>query len=359
MHSSRLIVVGALGVAALITIVTVAVLAPWRGPGAVGVEGAPVAQSTVEVVAGNMVSETKVPGVIAYAQTTEVSAGRAGVITELPPAETVVTAGGVLYRIDTHPVILFAGGLPVWRDFGPDMTDGNDVLQLERNLAALGFFPEEPDAAFDWDTTVAIREWQGSLGLERTGTVERWEVVFWNDTLRVDSVDARLGQDVGPGSVVFHATGVEKVVDVAVKSSDRSLAVVGQLVTVTLPDGTTTEGTIQTVGAPTSRTSSDGTSKEIVVPVRVVITDQADIAELALASVSVGFASTIRSDVLTVPVDALVPLDDTHYAVEVPAGQDSEDRELVPVEVGAITSGQVEISGDGIVEGLTVVVPRR
>lgn len=359
MHPSRLIVVAALTVVGLIAVAAVAVLGPWRGSSAVDGEEAPVVQSTVEVVAGNMVSETRVPGVVVYSQTTEVGAGRAGVITELPPPETVVRAGGVLYRVDTHPVILFAGGLPAWRDFGPGMTGGNDVLQLERNLSALGFFPEEPDAEFDWDTTVAIREWQSSLGLERTGIVERWELLFWNDTLRVDSVDVHLGQDVGPGSVVFHATGMEKVVDVAVTSSDRSIAVVGQVVTVTLPDGATTEGTIQTVGAPTSRTSADGTSKEIVVPVRVVITDQADIAELALATVSVGFASTIRSDVLTVPVDALVPLDDTHYAVEVPADDASEEHKLVPVEVGAITSGQVEISGDGIIEGLTVVVPRR
>ena len=359
MHSPRVIVRYALMGLAAILIVTAAFFIPRADSVPDDASGADPALSTVQVTSGDMVSQTVVPGTIAYSQATEIAAGRGGVVTQLPEPGSSLAPGSVLYRIDTVPVLLLAGSLPAWRDFDSDMTDGDDVLQLEQNLAALGFFTETPDARFDWDTSLAIRDWQSSLGLERTGIVLRSDVVFWNGALRVDSVTARLGQDVGPGSVVFGATSLDKVVDLTVKSADRSLGSVGGAVTVTLPDGSTTEGIIQTIGAPLSRPNADATGKEVVIPMRIAVADQGAIAELALASVSVGFASTLRDDVLTVPVDALVPLDDTHYAVEVPPREGSAERQLVPVEVGAITSGKVEISGKGIVEGLVVLVPTR
>jgi len=315
--------------------------------------------STAPVTAGDMVSETKAPGAIAYAVTTPVAAGLGGVLTELPDPGASLSPGSVLYRVDTRPVILLSGTVPAWRDFASGMDDGTDVQQLEQNLAAFGFFTDEPDAEFDWDTAVAIRDWQSSLGLERTGTLERGSVLFWNGSLRVDAITARVGQDVAPGSALYQTTSTEKVVDVAVKSSDRALAVVGQAVSVTLPDGSSVDGIIQMVGAPLSKSDSDGGPSSIVIPVRIGITDQAVIADLALANVTVSFSSALRSDVLTVPVDALVPLDDSHYAVELPPTAGSTGRELVPVTTGAVASGRVEISGDRIVAGLLVVVPAR
>lgn len=348
----------------LIAVVVAAFLIPRAGSGASAAEDPAPDLSTVRVTAGDMVSETKVPGAVAYAKTGEIAAGRGGVLTEVPAPGAPLSPGAVLYRLDTRPVVLLSGALPAWRDFNSDMSDGGDVLQLEQNLSALGFFTEAPDAEFDWDTAVAIREWQRSLGLDRTGVVERSDIVFWDGPLRVDTVDGKLGQDVGPGTLVYRVTSPELVVDLAMKSSDRSLAIAGERVTISLPDGTTTEGVIRSVGAPLSRPTADGTGKEIVIPVRVGVADQAAVAELALASVTVGFASALRNDVLTVPVDALVPLDETHYAVEVPPRDGAEKggaekRELMPVTVGAVTAGKVEISGKGIVEGLVVVVPAR
>lgn len=353
----RLLPVVVATVALAVVAATVAVLVlPRPEPEAVT---AVTGVSTVPVTSGDMVSETKAPGAIAYSTTTSITAGVVGVITEVPATGTSMVAGSVLYRIDTRPVILLAGSMPAWRDFASGMSDGDDVLQLEQNLAAFGVFEEQPDADFDWDTTVAIRDWQRSLGLERTGTVERSMVLFVSGSLRVDAVTARLGQEVGPGTPLYQATSVEKVVDVVVKSSDRALAVAGASVMVTLPDGSSIEGIIQTVGAPVSRPDPDGGAASVVIPVRVGIADQEAIADLALASVTVSFASALRDDVLTVPVDALVPIDDTHYAVELPPGDSATGRELVPVTIGAVASGRVEISGTGIAAGLLVVVPTR
>lgn len=318
----------------------------------------PASGATVPVTAGDMVEQTNVTGAIAYARTAPITAGAGGVITELPAPGASIAAGGVLYKISATPVILLAGPLPAWRDFAPGMTDGDDVLQLEQNLAVFGLLTETPDTRFDWDTTSAIREWQRSLGLERTGIIERSSVLFWSGDFRVDSVSARLGQDVGPGSELYQATTPEKVVDLVVSSSDRELAVTGETVNVALPNGTTIEGIIQTVGAPFSKPKPSGDGTTVVVPVRIALSDQAAVADLALATVTVSFSSALRDDVLTVPVDALVPLDETHYAVELPEDKTGE-RQLVPIEVGASSAGRVEISGKGIAAGLLVVVPER
>jgi peptidoglycan hydrolase-like protein with peptidoglycan-binding domain len=320
---------------------------------------APPAVSTAQVTTGSMVSETRVAGTVQYATKAAIASGLSGIVTEVPAVGATVGVGGVAYRVDTRPVTVLSGALPAWRDFASGMTEGEDIRQLEQNLKALGFFGGEPDARFTWDTTVAVRDWQKSLGLERTGTVERSMILFSDQDLRVDAVESGVGAQVGPGSTILQATSLQQIVESNVKSSDRELAVVGGTVTVTLPTGATTDGVVDSVGAPMSKADADGGGSSIVVPVRITVADQAAMATMALAGVSVSFASTVADDVLTVPVDALVPVSDAAFAVELPGTAAGAERTLVPVTVGAFSSGTVEISGEKIVDGLDVVVPKR
>ena len=95
-----------------------------------------------------------------------------------------------------------------------------------------------------------------------------------------------------------------------------ALAVAGATASVVLPDGTRVEGVVETVGAPVSTANDDNTTT-VTLPVRVSVADQAAVAGLVLATVTAAFESTMREDVLTVPVDALVPLDETRFAVEI------------------------------------------
>jgi len=317
-----------------------------------------VSASTVPVALGSMAAETKVPGTLRYAMTLPITAGPAGVVTELPPAGAVIGFGGVLYRVDTRPVILLSGALPAWRDFATGMDDGEDVRQLEQNLLALGLFDAEPDTRFTWYTAEAVQRWQAALGVEKTGGLERSTILFTDQELRVDGVDSRVGAEVGPGAALYRATGLRVVVDMNVRSSDRALAVAGATASVVLPDGTRVEGVVETVGAPVSTANDDNTTT-VTLPVRVSVADQAAVAGLVLATVTAAFESTMREDVLTVPVDALVPLDETRFAVELPGRAADGKRTLLPVTVGAFASGMVEISGEGIVEDLDVVVPQR
>lgn len=324
---------------------------------AAGEAASSVKVSTAVVTKGTMASETRLVATVGYSDKEPITSGLAGTVTELPAVGAGIAPGAVLYRIDTRPVIMLSGSMPAWRDFASGMTDGEDIRQLEQNLAAFGFFRNAPDARFARETAVAIREWQKSLGVERTGTVERAVVVFLKEDIRVDSLESRLGSKVGPDSALYQATTRRQIVTLDLPSSKRELAVVGGTVTVAASTGKNFAGAVETIGAPVSRPDADGTGTSVVIPVRISIPDQAAVADLALASVTVIFAGTIKEDVLTVPVEALVPTDESRFAVELPVKAADGERKLLDVTVGAFASGMVEISGKGIVDGLVVVVP--
>jgi peptidoglycan hydrolase-like protein with peptidoglycan-binding domain len=315
--------------------------------------------TTVQVISGDMVAETRATGRLQYTFTLPVIAGAPGTVTELPVAGATVAPGGVLYRIDTRPVILLRGTAPAWRDFSTDMTRGEDIRQLEANLKSFGFFAGEPDDRFTWDTAAAVRAWQKSLGVEQTGSVNRSTVLFADQDLRVSALETRVGAQVGEGTPLYSASGTDQTVLVDLKSANRELAVPGTPVTVSLPTGSDVEGTVSTVGDPAEKPGADGTGTSVVIPVRIDLASQDALSGLALSTVTVRFSSTLQEDALTVPIDALLPLDDETFAVELPRRGADGGRELVPVTVGAFASGNVAISGEGIEIGTDVVVPRR
>ena len=80
-------------------------------------------------------------------------------------------------------------------------------------------------------------------------------------------------------------------------------------------------------------------------------------ASIALrkAAVDVTFTASKRKNVLTVPIAALVALQEGGYGVEVVEGGKSR---YVGVKTGLFSGGRVEISGDGLAEGMSVGMPR-
>ncbi|MGY1842657.1 peptidoglycan-binding protein [Modestobacter sp. SYSU DS0875] len=315
--------------------------------------------ATVPVTVGTMVAATDVRGTLRFPVGVPVTSRSPGVVTMLPAVGTTISAGDPLYTVDTRPVVLLSGQVPAWRTLRAGVTDGEDVRQLEQNLVAFGHFTGAPDARFTGATASAVRAWQKALGVERTGVVERSAVLVSDRPVRVAALTSRLGAEVAPGTELFTTSGTDKVVDVDLGLDDQSLAVVGAAVTVVLPDGTELPATVRSVGEAVERPSTDGTSTRIVVPVALDLDDQAGAAAFSQADVLVRFTSTLGEDVLTVPVEALVAVDETTFGVEVPGRRAGDPTTVVPVTVGAFASGRVQISGDGIREGLHVVVPTR
>jgi multidrug efflux pump subunit AcrA (membrane-fusion protein) len=115
-----------------------------------------------------------------------------------------------------------------------------------------------------------------------------------------------------------------------------------------LADGTELDAVVSTIGAPVTG-ESGSTVEVVVVPVEPI--DDAWTG----TNVSVHVTSDLAEQVLTVPVSALLALVEGGYAVEVVDADDS--TRLVAVETGMFADGVVEISGEGLSEGLLVVVP--
>jgi len=351
-----IVVVATFAVVAAATVVVV------RGSAAPERAEATTDVTTVPVATGSMVSATNARGTLHYAREAPLVAGPGGVVTALPAPGTVVVPGAALYRVDDRPVVLLRGPLPAWRPFETGMTPGDDVRQLEQNLAAFGVFRDTPDTTFARATADAVRAWQKAVGVERTGRIERAAILFADHDLRVTATTAALGAEVAPGAELYRVSATDKVVDLDLRLGDQQLAVVGAAVGITLPDGATTTGSIASVGEPVERAADPAATDAagagtFVVPVTVALADQAAVAAFPRASVSVQFSSTLAEGVHTVPVEALVAVDASSFAVETPATTGDAGVRRIPVTLGAFASGRVQVTGDGITEGLPVVVP--
>lgn len=311
-----------------------------------------VAVTTAPVTSGRVITETKAVGTLAYPSRGPVTSGAAGIVTGLPKTGTVLRRGAVLFTVDAHPAVLLRGTLPAYRTFEKGMPDGQDVLQLETNLAALGFFRGDIDRHFSPWTVVAVKAWQRSLGVKPTGRLDRSAVHFSPQSVRVARRAVRLGAVVAAGAALLETSATRQVIRVHVGLEDQRLARVGRRVTVELPVGGDVRGRVTSVGAPQQLRSDSGTT--VVVPVTVGLRLPKAAAAFAQATVTVRFRSPSRKDVLTVPVGALIALGPERFGVELPAGAATR---RVPVDVGAFVAGRVEIAGQGIAEGVQVVVP--
>ena len=92
----------------------------------------------------------------------------AGLITSLPARNTQVPEGGVLLTASGRPVFVLQGDVPAYRDLVPGLS-GDDVRQLERALARLGFDPGPVDGVYDQQTAAAVARWYKAKGWEPFG----------------------------------------------------------------------------------------------------------------------------------------------------------------------------------------------
>ncbi len=279
-----------------------------------------------------------------------------GTVTALARSGSIVSRGGVLYRIDTEPIILMYGSLPAYRDLDVGVADGQDVLQLEENLAWLGFDPGIVDDAFTTSTAAAVADWQDLVGLEETGIVELGRVVFLPAARRIGQHKASVGAVPGTGGEVLDTSSTRRVVKVELDVTLQSLARRGSRVEITLADGATVRGRISRVGRVAREQDSSGANPDaepqLVIDVTIKLRSSRRLGRLDEAPVGVGLAQQSRRNVLAVPVAALLAREGGGYGVEL-AGS----RRIVPVRAGMFADGYVQVSGRDIREGTRVVVP--
>mgnify|MGYP004475055151 CR=1 FL=1 len=311
--------------------------------------------ATATVTRQTLTDTETADGELGYGSTRTATAKAGGTVTALARAGATVARGKALYRIDNRPVVLLYGTLPAYRTLSAGV-EGRDVEQLEKNLAALGYDGFTVDREYTGATAEAVEQWQDDLGLTRTGRVEPGRIRYASGAVRVESHSVEVGATVQPGAAVLTYTGSERVVTVQLDVDDQRLAAKGATVTVTLPDRTSTKGKISAVETVIQTSSGAGGEQdaETKIEVTVAADDDKALSGYDAASVDVAFTAARREDVLTVPVAALLALAEGGYGVEV---VDDTGTRIVAVETGLFAAGRVEVSGDGLAEGLTVGVP--
>jgi hypothetical protein len=313
--------------------------------------------------------------------------------TWLPQAGQVISLDQRAYAVSGEPVPLLYGSIPAYRAFYVGMPDGRDVGELTRDLIALGYGDGLAQSDhYSLATAAAVQRWQKARALPVTGEILLGEVVFEPGPIRVTSVTPSVGASIagggggsgssgaGGGGTVLTATGTAPVVTVDLGVSQEYLVKPGDTVSVVMPDGTTTvSGHVETVGtvatcpggggtgtgsgsgsagqSPCSSAGSNGSAGSNSSPtVTVTITLDATPpgASLDQAPVNINITTQTVSNVLAVPVNALLALQGGGFGVDVVTG--SGAVRLVGVTTGLYSNTMVQVSGPGITAGTRVEV---
>jgi peptidoglycan hydrolase-like protein with peptidoglycan-binding domain len=334
-----------------LAVMSLAAPAVLPSTGFVGLASAATHRGTTPVERRDLVERENVDGTLGYGSTTDVASPRAGTLTRVPAAGSVIERGQSIFDVDALPVPLLYGDIPLYRDLALGVSNGADVQQLEENLVALGYGDAlTVDEHFDSATAAALRAWQADLGVERTGALARNGAVISAGPLRIAEIKAKKGASVGPGQPVVSTTGTTRSVTVRLEVARQDLATVGAPACVVLPDNKEVGGHIVDVGTVATRDSNQGAAK---ISVAVALDNDADAGRYSEAPVQVRLTKDTASDALVVPVRALLALSEGGYAVETVR---NGVHRLVAVELGAFADGYVEITGK-VQPGTKVVVP--
>lgn len=168
---------------------------------------------------------------------------------------------------------------------------------------------------------------------------------------------------------ILQTTSTELVATVSLDATKQYEAVLGEPVTVQMPDGTTVDGRLSQVAAAATSTSSSGSSSAAggsggsssaggsgsgtttsTVPVTITLHGRRRTRALDQAAVSVNFQQQQAKGVLSVPVTALLATAGGGYAIQEAAGS----HRLLAVTPGLFAAGYVQISGPEIYPGLQV-----
>jgi hypothetical protein len=313
--------------------------------------------TTTQVKTRDLAVTEDVKGDLGYADGRELSAHRSGIVTSVAQLGKTVKQGKKLYSINRKPTVLLTGSVPAYRSLDVDSGNGDDVRQLERALKSLGYGDDlTVDRNFTAATADAVQEWEKDLGRsDPDGTVELGDVVFAPGPVRVASHPVSIGTEVQSTTAVLGISSTDKVANVDLSIGKSNLVALKDIVTVKLPNSKETTGTVASVGIEPETSASDPDA-DPTVPMVVRLTKPKDAAAFASGSVTVSIEQSRDDDVLTVPVTALVALAEGGYAVQAVDPAAASGYRLVAVKTGTVTEDYAAITGDGITDGLKVVV---
>lgn len=306
-----------------------------------------VVLSTAEVQTADLLEQIEWSGTLDFTGRTTVSRTE-GVVTAVVEPGTTIERGDTLVEIDGEPVVLFIGSTPFYRTMTQD-TEGPDVFELESNLVALGYDPDETvtvDEDFTYNTSLMVERWQEAIGAEITGEVDVDSAAMVTSEMVLLS-----SPEVGEtgGVVLDLAPPSDLVVTVPVAVTDADEWELGDEATVELVDETTFDAVVVAIGTEIT-TDADGSTLDISLE---PVGDTSGLFDGDVTVITIG--EEIRGATV-VPTRALVALAEGGFAVEIDDGTGAAS--LVAVEIGSFDDGIVEIIAGDVAAGDLVVVPQ-
>jgi peptidoglycan hydrolase-like protein with peptidoglycan-binding domain len=318
------------------------------------------ATSTATIAQRSLSAQTNVSATLGYAGSYSVINQAVGSFSELPTVGEVIEPGEVLYAVGGQPVVLLVGSTPAYRTLVAGIS-GPDVQELNTALVALGYGATalQGSPVFGTATAAAVMKLQAHLGVAQSGVLTMDQVIFLPSAARITAVSATLGAAAQAGQAIATTTSTTRQVVVALDATQQAAVKVGDQVTITLPDTSTTPGVVSTVGtvATAPAGNGQGAPSTPTIEVDVTPTDPAATGALDQAPVLVAITTASVTDALVVPVAALLALTGGGDAVEVIAADGT--HRLVGVTLGLFddADGLVQISGSAVRAGSRVVVP--
>ena len=327
----------------------------------------------VEQARSNLQSvETRLSDLLADPGTVELLRARSNLLSaELTLESAKDDYDDLLAGADT--AFLFYGDGAAWRSMSIDTTPGPDIGWLETNLVALGYGDLEVDDVFDSETADAVMAWQTDVGVTVTGEIPLGQVVFIAGPAPVSALAVSRGDSVNEGAVLYELTAVELVsstvgpdgvqdqtvtaqrVTARLDLVDQDLLALGTSVLIELPDDTEVNGEVIELGAvPVIVSATEQSNESSYLDVVIAPLESVD-PNWTGATVQVRFATEVAQAVLSVPVSALLALQEGGYAVEIV--QPDGSVRLVGVSTGLFADGFVEVAGNGLAPNLEVVIP--
>jgi peptidoglycan hydrolase-like protein with peptidoglycan-binding domain len=287
-------------------------------------------------------------------------------------------AGDVLYELDGVSVITLLGDQQITRALKEGDT-GTDVRVLQENLIALGYGTGKAAAKSDKTTTTttaeggktieklkvngtydtvtrqAVERLQFDTGKNVTGSLAAGEVVVLPRGYKIATRIDTAGKTDNKAAVkrndeLFTLMKADRVVTLDVVLADKDKVKVGTSTRIAVPGSEDLTGTVRSV-SPVAVNPGTGTAKKdatVTATISTTTVVQSDQIELP---VDVYVNKVLATDALAVPVSAIVAKADGSFAVE------KTDGTSVSVKTGETADNFIEITGEGVEEGMEVIVP--
>jgi peptidoglycan hydrolase-like protein with peptidoglycan-binding domain len=328
-------------------------------------------------VGGQVAAGAALVDVVVTESKASVKAVAAGKVGNVSTSDTPA-AGDVLYEVDDVPVVTLIGDQQITRALKEGDT-GADVRLLQENLLALGYGNTKASTKatassttsttsadkvdeklkvtgkYDTVTRQAVERLQFDTGKKVDGKLALGDVVVlprgYTIASRIDTKDKTDNKaTVKKNDELFTLTKTERIVTLDVVLADKDKVKVGTAVRIAVPGGEDITGTITSVSPIGSKPGTGAAKTDATFTATIAVTTAVQSDQIELP-VDVYVSTVLASDVLAVPVSAIVAGTDGTFSVQ------KADGTLVTVKTGQSADNFIEITGDGLDEGTEVIVP--